>query len=270
MGSLAVALWIGQAVYGPSDFIRPQGNSLSARYDAAMTEGRRGTTETFWIAYQFPVRPGLRVDTRNDGVNINRSRFSDGIELVDNTQSVQRVGLFMLMRKSDGGIDKSRILNLDEDFRVHDRRVYWIGEPNAAESLALLTSLVDAAPQRASQVLMTIGLHPTPQATESLLRIARTSTSNDVRKNAVFWLGQEVSRQAGEELEKMANDDPEVEVQKQAVFAISQRNTDDAIPSLLRIAREHSNAAVRKQAIFWLGQKRDSRAVDFFEQMLKK
>jgi HEAT repeat protein len=268
--SLALALLAPQAVYSPADFVRIPGNSLKARYDGAVAEGRRGNTDTFWLAYQFPVRPGVRVDTRYEGVNINRSRSADGIEFVDTTAAAQRVGLFILMRKSDSGIERTRILNLDEQFRVHDRRVYWLGEPNTEESLALLTTLVDAVPPKPSSILMTMGLHPSPQAAESLLRVARTANSTEVKKDAVFWLGQEVSRQAGEELEKMAKDDPEVEVQKQAVFAISQRNVDEAVPSLLRIAREHPNSAVRKQAIFWLGQKRDSRVVDFFEQMLKK
>jgi hypothetical protein len=268
--SLALLLFVPQAVYTPADFVRVAGGSLKARYDSAIAEGRRGNTDTFWIAYQFPLRPGVRIDTRYDGVNINRGRYSDGIEFVDSSQAPQRAGVFILMRKSDGGIEKTRVLNLDEDFRIHDRRVYWIAEPNAEESLALLASLAGIAPERASSLLMTIGLHPTPNATESLLRLARTSTSTEVKKQAVFWLGQEVSRQAGDELEKMAKDDPEVEVQRQAVFAISQRNSDDAIPSLLRIAKEHPNAAVRKQAIFWLGQKRDPRVLDLFEQMLKK
>ncbi len=260
-----------QESYSPADFVQVAGNSLQARYDGALAEGRRGTTDTFWIAYQFPVRPGVRVNASDGNVNISRGRNSDGIEWVDQTTALQRVGLFLLTRKSDGLIEKSRILNLDQDFRVHDRKVYWIGEPGAQESLALLAMLVDAAPQRASSsLLMTLGLHPEPGAAESLLHIARTSSSTQVRKNALFWLGQELSRQAGEELEKMANSDPEIEIQKQAVFAISQRNNDEAVTSLLRIAREHPNAAVRKQAIFWLGQKRDPRVLDFFEQMLKK
>src|SRR5882762_1388267 len=227
-----------QESYSPADFVQVTGNSLQARYDGALVEGRRGTTDTFWIAYQFPVRPGVRVNASDGNVNISRGRNSDGIEWVDQTTALQRVGLFLLTRKSDGLIEKSRILNLDQDFRVHDRKVYWIGEPGAQESLALLAMLVDAAPQRASSsLLMTLGLHPEPGAAESLLRIARTSSSTQVRKNALFWLGQELSRQAGEELEKIANSDPEIEIQKQAVFeSRSQGRCSLFSPALRRLA----------------------------------
>jgi len=46
--------------------------------------GRRGTTDTFWIAYQFPVRPGVRVNAFDGNVNISRGRNSDGIEWLTN------------------------------------------------------------------------------------------------------------------------------------------------------------------------------------------
>ena len=269
-GSLAFLLFVSQNVSGPADFARVPGNSLTARYDSAVAQGRLDSTDAFWVAYQFPVRPGLRVNSLDGNLSIGQRRTSDGIEWIDDAAAAQRVGLFLLIRKSDQLVEKSRILNLDQNFRVHDRKVYWIGEPNAEESLALLTTLTGSAPRAASSLLMTMGLHPEPYAAQSLIRVARGASPAEVRKNAVFWLGQEVSRQAGEELEKMADNDPEIEVQKQAVFAISRRNSDEAVPALLRIAKEHPNAAVRKQAVFWLGQKRDPRVLDFFEQVLRK
>jgi hypothetical protein len=217
-----------QDSYTPADFVRIDAGSLRARFDDAVSQGRRGTSDTFWIAYEMPP---------------NRSKnyvsVADGIEVVRQNSS-ERVALFLLTRKSDGGIDKLRPVNYGDDLRVHDRKVYWVGEPSGEESALLL------------------------------LDIARDSASTQVKKDAVFWLAQEVSRQAGEELEKLATTDPEVEVQKQVVFALSLRKNDEAIPALERIATSHPNSAVRKQAIFWLGQKRDPRVIDFFEQMLKK
>jgi len=216
-----------QEVYSRSDFVRVIGDSLKGRYDNAVVQGRQGNTDTFWIAYQMPVRGNVS------------ARSFDGIDVVE-TNTAEPAGLFLLLRKSDGAIDKLRVVNLGQDIRVHDRKVYWLGDPAGDESAAFLLS------------------------------IARTSPSTQVKKDAVFWLGQELSRQAGEGLEKLATTDPDVEVQKQVVFALSQRRNDESIPALERIARDHSIAAVRQQAIFWLGQKRDPRVLDFFEQMLKK
>ena len=113
-------------------------------------------------------------------------------------------------------------------------------------------------------------LHDSTHVAERLLQIARNnSNSAEVRRNAVQWLGQEVSRQAGEELQQLASD-PDTNIQRQAVMAMSRRSEDEAIPALIRVARDHPNVAVRKQAIQLLGQKKDPRVLDFFEEMLKK
>jgi|SRR5215510_1133025 len=216
-----------QTVYTLGDFVAIDGDSLKLRYDSALAQGRQGNTDSFWVAYEMSRRPNVR------------SNSVDGIDVVQ-ASTPDRIGIFMLVRKSDGVIDKLRIVDLSGDIRVHDRKVYWLGKPNSDESATLL------------------------------LNIARTSTATQVRKDAIFWLGQEVSTLAGNELEKLASNDPEVEVQKQAVFALSLRKNDESIPTLIRIAKEHHNLAVRQQAIFWLGQKRDPRVLDFFEQFLKK
>jgi len=216
-----------QSVYTQADFVTVNGDSLRQRFDAAVAQGRKDSGDTFWVAYEMSGRDNVRINS------------VDGIEVFQ-TATPERVGMFLLVRKSDGAVERLRIVNLGYEIRVHDRKVYWLGKPGGDDSAALLLSL------------------------------ARTSASTQVKKDAVFWLGQEISRLAGEALQDIANSDPEVEVQKQAVFAISQRRNDESITWLMRIAREHANPAVRQQAIFWLGQKRDPRVLDFFEQLLKK
>jgi len=59
-------------------------------------------------------------------------------------------------------------------------------------------------------------------------------------------------------------------VKKKAVFALSQLPKDEGVPLLIEVAKTNKNPAVRKQAMFWLGQSHDSRAVEFFEQVLAK
>jgi len=227
IGLMVLSAYAAQTVYTTADFVNIDGDSLKARYDSAVARARRDNSDTFWVAYEMPSRSNIRISS------------VDGIEVFQ-TDKPQRAGLFMMLRRSDGAIERLRIVDLTYDIRVHDRKVYWIGKPSTDDSAALLLS------------------------------IARTSNSAQVKKDAVFWLGQEISRLAAAGLQDLVTNDPEVEVQKQAVFAISQRSNDESITSLIRVAREHPNASVRQQAIFWLGQKRDPRVLDFFEQVLKK
>lgn len=104
-----------------------------------------------------------------------------------------------------------------------------------------------------------------------LLRIAKDdSRERELRKSAVFWLGQATS-DATAALNGLAEaEDEDVEVRKQAVFALSQRPDGEGVPTLLRIARGKLDARVRRQAIFWLGQSGDARALAYFENVLTR
>jgi hypothetical protein len=264
-------LVLAQQVYTPADFTQVSGATLKARYDSAISQGRRGADETFWIAYQFPVKPAVRITTWDNNVSITTMTTSDGIEWVPDNPSIQKIAIFMLARKSDGAIEKTRLLDLNQNYRIHDRQVYWLGEPNPEESLTLLAQLATSSATAApGPLIRDMSLHDGPTVGNHLLELARSTTlSDDVRRSAIMYLGQEVSRQAGEELDKLASD-PNTVIQRQAVSAISRRPNDESIPALIRIAREHQNPAVRRYAIQMLGQKRDPRVLDFFEQMLKK
>ena len=105
----------------------------------------------------------------------------------------------------------------------------------------------------------------------SLVKIARSSrASEELRRRAVFWLGQAASEAAGLALDSIASDDRgDREVRKQAIFALSQRSTDEAVPALMRIARTNGDPELRKTALFWLGQSEDPRAIALFEEILK-
>lgn len=105
----------------------------------------------------------------------------------------------------------------------------------------------------------------------TLLRLAKdTGRPVELRKSAVFWLGQAASDATGA-LNGLAEDESgDVEVRKQAVFALSQRPNGEGVSALLAIARGKLDPRIRKQAIFWLGQSGDARAVSYFEEVLTK
>jgi len=108
-------------------------------------------------------------------------------------------------------------------------------------------------------------------AVDFLIKAAGSEPDREVRKQAIFWLGQKAGQRSLDALSEKVNDsDADTEVQKQAVFAISQRPKDEAVPLLIKIARTHAKPAVRKQAIFWLGQTGDERALEFFKEILTK
>ncbi|MFY9572047.1 MAG: HEAT repeat domain-containing protein, partial [Blastocatellia bacterium] len=104
-----------------------------------------------------------------------------------------------------------------------------------------------------------------------LIKVAESDSDRELRKQALFWLGQRAGNRSLEVLGSVVDKtDDDTEVQKHAVFAISQRPKNEAIPLLIKIAKTHPKPAVRKQAMFWLGQTGDERALEFFKEILAK
>ncbi len=105
-----------------------------------------------------------------------------------------------------------------------------------------------------------------------LLAMARErELSNEVRQQAVFWLGQEAAEEAVDGLESILDDDDEeIRVKEQAVFAISQQETARSISILLRVATSNQHPQVRRNAFFWLAESEDPRAIDLFEEVLSE
>lgn len=109
------------------------------------------------------------------------------------------------------------------------------------------------------------------QSIEFLLKLAQTEPDREIRKRALFWLGQKAGEKSLQGLRDVTTSpDADADRQAQAVFAISQRPKDEAVPELINLAKIHPNPAVRKQAIFWLSQIGDERALEFFKQLLAK
>ena len=109
------------------------------------------------------------------------------------------------------------------------------------------------------------------EGTNFLIRVAESDSDNELKKQALFWIGQRAGQRSLEVLGKtVESDDADTDVQKQAVFAISQRPKDESVPLLIKIAKTHAKPEVRKQAMFWLGQTGDPRALEFFKEILSK
>lgn len=157
------------------------------------------------------------------------------------------------------------------DWDKQNQAVFWLGAARGEKGFEILSRLAqnDDAGLR-HHVTFGIYVNKAPGTVPLLIEMARQDPAKDVRRQALFWLGQEASREAIGELERATEEDPDVEVKKHAVFAISQLPADQSVPLLIRYAKTHAHPAVRKQSLFWLGQSGDERALEFFEAILMK
>ncbi|HEV7238464.1 MAG TPA: HEAT repeat domain-containing protein [Thermoanaerobaculia bacterium] len=140
--------------------------------------------------------------------------------------------------------------------------------PTQEQSLDfLLEHLGDA--DREGQFLAVISMHDHPRVVPELIQLARHHDDKEVRRHAIFWLGQKAGDKAAGELRRAVDEDPDDDVREHAVFAISQLPADRSVPLLVNLVKTHKSPGVRKKAMFWLAQTGDQRALDLIEEILK-
>jgi hypothetical protein len=171
---------------------------------------------------------------------------------------------------------------------VHDHSVadlhFYVGGRWRSTSGA--TDLGDIAPQAAANYLVTLARQAPAEAGKKaifpatlgdsvtiwpqLMQIARdAAVSNQVRRDAVFWLGQMAGDVATRNLAQLVTEDTvDRAVRESAVFALSQQPKDLGVPALIHVAQTNRDPSVRKKALFWLGQSNDPRALALFETIL--
>ncbi|HKG23692.1 MAG TPA: HEAT repeat domain-containing protein [Blastocatellia bacterium] len=198
-------------------------------------------------------------------------------DLIRNSKArkVRASAVFWLGQSSDeipflAGLAK----NEEEDTDLRKEAVFSIGVSKAGASFSTLQDLYGSLKNREvkKQVIFASSLEDNKEdGVTFLIKVADSEADSQLRKEAIFWLGQKAGERSLKALSDTVNkDDTETEVLKQAVFAISQRHRDESVPLLIKIARTHSNPVVRKDAMFWLGQTGDERAVQFFKEILSK
>ncbi len=147
-----------------------------------------------------------------------------------------------------------------------------VGSVAAADAGAWFVGLAETGTGSVARDAVTVAtLADSSVVWPTLLRIAKdASRERELRKSAVFWIGQAAS-DAAADLRGLAEDESgDIDVRKQAVFALSQRPAGEGVAPLLSIAKSRLDARIRKHAIFWLGQSGDPRVLAYFEEVLTK
>jgi TolA-binding protein len=148
----------------------------------------------------------------------------------------------------------------DDDERV--AAINALLQMNAERAIPILKTVLarrDACSEglREKAVFLVSQKH-TPETENILLDVVRNDPSREVKKKAVFWLGQVNTDRAADALATMlASSGTDPELREQAVFALMQQRSERGQTAVRAIA-EDANApeGLREKAVFWLGQQR--------------
>lgn len=149
--------------------------------------------------------------------------------------------------------------------------IFWVGQSNDPAMLPGLKSLMTSADEEIGKsATFSISQMRSEASNRILIETARnTGVDREVRKSAIFWLGQAAGDKATQGLKDLTSDE-DVEVKKSAVFALSQIKSEQSVNALIDIVKNSRDKEVRKSALFWLSQSDDPRVLSLYEDILFK
>lgn len=252
-----------------------RGDSESARWvyentaEAARDEGREGAARD----RERDVRTDeAKIAALQALMNMDSERALPILRRVvqdhDNAPELRAQAMFILSQQEGDGVADLMLeaARNDPDAEVRNQAVFWLAQTGGEGALPILESiLADPSDERIhEQALFAVAQLETPRAREILRDYARSSGARpELRKNAIFWLGQDESGESAAFLREMWDSTSEPEVRETILFSISQMDEAGNADWLMDIALDESeNVEVRKQALFMAGQRDDVDATD--------
>lgn len=160
----------------------------------------------------------------------------------------------------------------DVPTELRDRAVFWIGQQDRPENAQFLRDLYGKTSSTSlkERILFSFSQMGNTESRTWLLGIARNpGESTEVRKKALFWLGQD-DHTSTADLAGLYSSFTDIELKEQMIFVLSQRDGREAVDKLLEIAKTEPNLELKKKAIFWLSQSDDPRVAQFLADLLQK
>ncbi|MGQ0815725.1 MAG: HEAT repeat domain-containing protein [Gemmatimonadota bacterium] len=154
---------------------------------------------------------------------------------------------------------------------VRKSAIFWLGQAAGPAAVPGLRKFIqDDDGEIGKSAAFALSQIRNDESVRVLIDAARSSElSNDVRKSAIFWLGQAAGEKATAGLKDLLTDE-DSEVKKQAVFALAQMKSAQSVDALIEAVKTSKDREVRKSALFWLGQSKDPRVLALFEDILLK
>jgi hypothetical protein len=172
-------------------------------------------------------------------------------------------------RSSGAGIEELFISNLSLSVDLESLPLYWLGRAKNLPSITLLQKIFEneSLAVLKEEIITAVGIHDESAPVFAFLKqMVNSNEDEDVRENAVFWMGQQNSKEALDFLAATAENDRSRQIREEAVFAISQVELPAATDLLIHLAKTAKVQEIQVEAIFWLGQKASEEAETALEE----
>ncbi len=146
----------------------------------------------------------------------------------------------------------------DPDSEVREQAVFWLSQVGSERSVSALDSILRGSKdiELQKKALFALSQTKSDRAQTTLREFAsQENAPEEVREQAVFWLGQNHSADNIAFLKTLFGKTTSHEIKDKILFSISQTRGNDAPRWLLDVAQNSKeDMELRKQALFWAGQ----------------
>ena len=237
-----------------ADFINVDGGNLSSRIDRAVNQFKSSKQgDSLWIAYHFPAREGASF-----GPFTGMIYYDDGIRL-ERKDDPANAAVFLLTDAagSQARFTSVKTLDLSEPYVFEKRPVYWLGNVDAAESLAFLETTMRAGKENkdmARGCLRAIASHDSPRVVPLLKEIGAKDPNVDLQTSAVSNLSRVRTEQGVDALIDLYDNSSVDSIKEEVIRGLARNDHRKAADKLLAIAKNDANPKLRQQAVRRLSQ----------------
>lgn len=243
-------------------FISVAGEDLQTRLSAAHQQAR--PESPYWVAYRFPVRPDVSVDSVLISGTGLTAELGGVITGNVGQYETRHVGLFVLYKNSAAPEPlpvRAELYDLERERDYEGHAVYWLGEAETAESLNLLESLLGRTEDEVlgDKLAEAVAIHSGGRTEELLAQLARRAKLAAVRARAVFYLGRLAENLSL--VEEVAGDGREnLMVRQQAIMGIGKSRSPETLDALRRLAGVISEHSLREAIVNAVAKSRQAGA----------
>lgn len=175
---------------------------------------------------------------------------------------LRRKAMFLVSQKRGPEVEDIllRAARNDPDREVRSQAVFWLSQVRTERAVSALDSILMRATDRELQekAIFALSQQRGERATEILKRfVERSDVSDELRANAIFWMGQRHSPETQQYLRDLYPRLRSEELKEKVIFAFSQMRDEAAKRWLMDLALNADEPLeMRKKALFWAGQDR--------------
>jgi HEAT repeat protein len=151
-----------------------------------------------------------------------------------------------------------KIARNDPDSEVRQQAVFWLSQVPDERAVDMLEDILRNSKDEELQnkALFSLSQHRSGRGSAILREFAmRAGTSDELRGQAIFWLGQRASQENNDFLRSLYSKLTSEELREKVLFSLSQRRSMGNEQWLMNIAvNDREPVELRKKALFWAGQ----------------